>query len=66
VLPVRGGEVAEDKADAVGGGPGVAREGWNGLGRSSELIGGTLAARTGPKMGERRRRELRAGQASVG
>jgi hypothetical protein len=46
--------VAGDKADAVAG------EGWNGLGRSDKLIGGTPAARTG----ERRRKVLRAGRAT--
>jgi hypothetical protein len=51
VLPLRSGEVAGDKADAVAGGSGVVGAGWNGLGRSGKLVGGTPATRTGSEMG---------------
>jgi hypothetical protein len=48
----------------VTGGSGVASEGWNGLERSDELVGGAAPTRTGLETGERQRKVFRAGRAT--
>jgi hypothetical protein len=48
----------------VAGGSRVTGEGWNGLGRSGELNGGTPVARTGPKTGNSEGEVLRIGRAT--